>query len=480
MSGRKGVWNGRSVIFILFSFLIFFSLVNYPYYAPYEHGANNNKKHKFTAPTVTSTLSFFHSYDPLKIIPIVEPDQVSRILLVTYFRSGSSFLGDLLQQNFRTFYTFEPLHYLESGKGTRIHDDKFEDAAKLINNILKCNFPLISPYIKWALRPENRFLFKWNTFLWSTCRFKPVSCFNPSFLKETCIRSPLQVLKFTRLHMRHVNKYFSSLDPSPSYSPSSFLPSTDQGHRHIVQTNYQFGTGLLGDDLGPSKLDWIRPTSNASQGTFRDGHHEFNIEVGPKSTAGNVGNIIESDLEQIPASVDERVAGDQAGIFKNSLNVVFLVRDPRGIYNSRKNRTWCLNSSCSSIRSLCKEMSEDIIEFEQLKRFQPGKFHLIRYEDLSLDPVGTASELFNRLRIPFSNSVKWFLRSHTHLKAGLNSHRFSRTAQGAASGDDDPYSTRRNSKDVVYGWKQELTNSDLSAIEMHCSKVIDKLGYRSV
>src|SRR5205807_1430880 len=104
-----------------------------------------------------------------------------KILLVTYFRSGSSFLGDLLQQNPSTFYSFEPLHYMTTGM--RIHEDREEEAFYLLDKLLSCSFPDISFYTRWALKPDNRFLFKWNHRLWSVCsKVHRAVCFNPSLV----------------------------------------------------------------------------------------------------------------------------------------------------------------------------------------------------------------------------------------------------------------------------------------------------------
>lgn len=46
----------------------------------------------------------------LKLYKIVPPTEVKRILIVSYFRSGSTFLGDILQTPLKTFYHFEPFH----------------------------------------------------------------------------------------------------------------------------------------------------------------------------------------------------------------------------------------------------------------------------------------------------------------------------------------------------------------------------------
>ena len=36
------------------------------------------------------------------------PRQIHKVLLITYYRSGSSFLGESLKQNPHAFYLFEP------------------------------------------------------------------------------------------------------------------------------------------------------------------------------------------------------------------------------------------------------------------------------------------------------------------------------------------------------------------------------------
>ena len=105
-------------------------------------------------------------------MPVMNPDMfnITRVLLVTYFRSGSSFLGDLLQQNWKTFYTFEPLHYMSDGM--RIKDERTDEALNVIENIFgscdafafarnslpltffaACEFPKIGHYVRWALKP---------------------------------------------------------------------------------------------------------------------------------------------------------------------------------------------------------------------------------------------------------------------------------------------------------------------------------------
>lgn len=141
----------------------------------------------------------------LKSMPIVNPNNVTRIIILTYFRSGSSFFGDLLQQNWKTFYHFEPLHSMTYNR--RIGDDSIQKAFDLFNGVFNCNFTELKDYMQWVKQPHCQFLFAHNLFLRVTCHSNPKTCFNPTFVNAVCHRAPVHVMKLTRLHMRHLQTY---------------------------------------------------------------------------------------------------------------------------------------------------------------------------------------------------------------------------------------------------------------------------------
>ena len=133
-------------------------------------------------------------------------------LVITYFRSGSSFLGDLLQQNWRSFYTFEPLHYMTSGM--KIDPTRETEAISLIKNIYGCKFEYLADYIRWVQVADNRFLFRWNKFLWSLCNYRKSLCYDHHFLSELCSRATNHVIKSTRLHVHNIYSLLANLDPN--------------------------------------------------------------------------------------------------------------------------------------------------------------------------------------------------------------------------------------------------------------------------
>ena len=62
---------------------------------------------------------------------------------------------------------------------------------------------------------------------------------------------------------------------------------------------------------------------------------------------------------------------------KESLKIVFLVRDPRGVMNSRSSMDWCRQKTCSDAYTVCKDITADILAALQLKKKYPGKKILV-------------------------------------------------------------------------------------------------------
>ncbi|XP_071042816.1 carbohydrate sulfotransferase 1 isoform X1 [Parasteatoda tepidariorum] len=293
----------------------------------------------------------------LKSIPLTDPSKVTRVFIITYFRAGSSFFGDILQQNWKTFYHFEPLHSMTYNK--RVDDDKMPQVFNLFNDIFTCNFTEQKAYMDWVKQPRNQFLFSHNLFLWVTCHSNPRTCFNPSFVNAVCLRAPVHVMKLTRLHMHHLRSY---------------------------------------------------------------------LEENPDMKA----------------------------------KVIYLTRDPRGIVSSRWTLDWCNGTNCSDPGVLCHEMDEDIRIFEELQQQQPSNFIKVRYEDLSLNPEAEAEKLFRFLHLPFSPSVKKFLKTHTVSRK---------------NDDKNPYSTRRNSTTMAFSWRERFSYKQIQEVQSQCSDVLLKLNH---
>ena len=99
------------------------------------------------------------------------------------------------------------------------------------------------------------------------------------------------------------------------------------------------------------------------------------------------------------------------------LKVVHLLRDPRGIINSRLALNWPwwggpLNIS-KEARLLCTKMREDIRQRQELEKRFPGLTMEFVYEDIAQNPMTYIPALYNFTGISMTNSTKSFILQMT-------------------------------------------------------------------
>lgn len=120
-----------------------------------------------------------------------------RSVIITTWRTGSTFLGEILNTMPGNFYHFEPL--LDFGvvkiRGPP-HDKR---AIYNLKQLLNCNYNNLTSYLNFSI--DHEFLFSYNTRLWRYCLLYPEYCSNPSFLSPFCRLFPLQSMKIIRLRL---------------------------------------------------------------------------------------------------------------------------------------------------------------------------------------------------------------------------------------------------------------------------------------
>lgn len=283
-----------------------------------------------------------------------------KLLIISYFRSGSSFLGDLLQQQLATFYTYEPFIY--SSRSSRLNSEFMNEAVTTLKDIFNCRFDRNPKYLNMV--KKNPYLLQWNKYLWRHCSMVSADiCLQPSFLRRVCQTSKNKLVKTNRF-------------------------------------KFSFAEKLI------------------------------------------------SQFESL-----------------SNLKIIYLVRDPRAVYNSRKNLFWCANTSCTDMEYFCKEMEEDVQKFKQLSQNYPDLIIPIRFEELSLNPYNKTKELFSKLQQPMTRSIEFFLRLHV---------------KSYESKTVNPYSTRRNSQKVPLKWYYNLSSEDINQIQIKCKDIMHMLGYKPV
>ena len=163
-----------------------------------------------------------------------------------------------------------------------------------------------------------------------------------------------------------------------------------------------------------------------------------------------------------------------------NLKVVLLVRDPRGIYNSRRTgpiADWCSSADCTSPLIGCKDLSRDVQSAFQLEKKYPGSISLLRYEDLSLEPELTVRRILKFLNLPWTGAMATFIATHT-AKEKLRKVRNKKTKKMERR--HDPYGTARNSAATAFAWRRKLGFEQISSIQSACSDYMGLVGYKVI
>ena len=154
----------------------------------------------------------------------------------------------------------------------------------------------------------------------------------------------------------------------------------------------------------------------------------------------------------------------QVEIFINNpeidLKIIHLVRDPRGVQNSRNHVRWC-NRDCSNIKTHCYFLKNDLIYADSLKQTFPGRYFRVRYEDICDDPIKVTKSILKFLQIPYTNHTERFVISHT------NGDRVTKK-----------WSTiYRDATKTKSMWRRELPLKIVRYIQKECSFAIKYLDY---
>jgi len=125
-----------------------------------------------------------------------------RAMVATTWRSGSTFLGDIMTAHPATYYHYEPLlHYdiTQARSGAR-----GEDAVRTLKDLMHCNYTSLDSYLKYG--KSHQWLFNHNKRLWAHCtaggsNFRKSYCWKPEFLNKFCPLFPFQSIKTVRLRL---------------------------------------------------------------------------------------------------------------------------------------------------------------------------------------------------------------------------------------------------------------------------------------
>lgn len=207
----------------------------------------------------------------------IPTNEARHFLIASTYRSGSSFLGDLLNHYQGTFYSFEPLHYNENkiGQPKMSEAEKNKEYIDMLRQVFKC-IPE-SGYFQHA--SKKSYIFQHNFRFWNVCeniakrtsaKKEVTPCYSSEIYSKMCQMLPIRLIKTVRLPVNETRKLF--LDPQ----------------------------------------------------------------------------------------------------LKESLKIIILIRDPRGVMHSRSSMEWCTRKDCKDPFTVCTNLESDILATYQLKKEFPG------------------------------------------------------------------------------------------------------------
>ncbi|VVC89574.1 unnamed protein product, partial [Leptidea sinapis] len=267
--------------------------------------------------------------------------QPIRSIIISTWRSGTTFLGEVLNSVPGNFYHYEPLlkYDIIQIRGAPHADN----ALKMLKKMMLCDFSEMDDYFKYGKTHLHQF--SHNTRLWDHCKFKKDLCLDAQFTSSFCKLFPFQSMKVVRVRLRLIKQ-------------------------------------LLEDK-------------------------ELNIKV------------------------------------------MLLVRDPRGVMQSRQHRNFCQPApDCWEPELLCADMVSDYVAAGRLLQKYPDRLIVQRYEELALSPNATTHQLLRFLGISPTSSVEDFLLTHTNVEVS-----------GVSS-------TFRVSREVPFKWKNTLDFNYVEDIQM--------------
>lgn len=128
------------------------------------------------------------------------PREQRHILILSFYRSGSTFLFDLLGSFPGTYSAFEPLQFQLENNFSFSENDQLEFRTNLLRDFFLCNLdaPQINPGYFSLMMNDTQYI---DQNIFSVCRKKgnASSCYNPGLHRAICEAMPVTLLKTVRI-----------------------------------------------------------------------------------------------------------------------------------------------------------------------------------------------------------------------------------------------------------------------------------------
>ncbi len=161
---------------------------------------------------------------------------------------------------------------------------------------------------------------------------------------------------------------------------------------------------------------------------------------------------------------------------QSGVKIIYLVRDLRGIINSRISLDLKEHRPLTSevdyiweIEKYCRELDSDIRYLHRMNEIMPEVIQknllVLRYEDLAVNPLNMTKLVYDFLDVDLHQKVVKFIKENTNVDTTKSK---------------DSYSTARKSSEVAQSWKYKLDRKYIEHVQRICGDSLKLLGYKLV
>ncbi|KAL4233457.1 hypothetical protein ACF0H5_008138 [Mactra antiquata] len=320
------------------------------------------------------------------------------VIIVAYMRTGSTLTASLLQEYPKTFYVFEPIRYIM-------------DIYKQIHSKNKTTMTLEYLHSKpWVVNKSDEndvILQEINS--WLTCDLDSIS--------TGSLSDP-----FHKYYTKIMKEFYFCYN---GYSSRMLVQRSDPNMQPRLRKYYT---------------------------------NKQNIDACLK----NVINKCKSTPLRVLKFIRLRMRFilDLLPLYPN-MKIIHLVRDPRGILNSRIKVKAVDTEYLNTAKGLCDNTNNNLKYTKQILKSYPNRLKILHYESLAEHPMEVAAEIAKFSEVNFTKSMQNFIRLQT-----------------SSSRDACDYCTqRKNSSLTAYKWRNQLLAERANLVYNMCKKSNEVFGY---
>lgn len=148
-----------------------------------------------------------------------------------------------------------------------------------------------------------------------------------------------------------------------------------------------------------------------------------------------------------------------------NLKIIHLIRDPRGITNSRLRAAEFSMAQMvlSHSQNLCSRMYVDVMITQRLQKEYPNRLKLVFYEALTARPLEGARYIYKFLNLAYTDNIIRWVKS---------------TTNASENASKQYYGIKRSDvKSLAFSWREKLDLLKVQVIDYFCKDVYSVVGY---